>query len=147
MTIDKSINASYWQCYYIVMSREICLIICSWNFFEVLSLSNNVVNRCVAIGSLGYDVNKSRCIRDLVEYTGHIFRNVTYLGYELYSEMLELRVTPVLMKSTIFQYIMPCCPLKVIRRFGGIYHFHIQGRIKRGRYQSEIRKIHGTHFC
>jgi hypothetical protein len=41
------------------------------------------------------------------------------------------------MKSTIFCDIMPCSPLKVIRRFKGTHHFHLQGWISQAIYQSE----------
>jgi hypothetical protein len=48
----------------------------------------------------------------------------------------------VVMKSTIFWDIMPCSPLKVNRRFGGIYHLHLQDqRISRARNQHESRAV------
>jgi hypothetical protein len=37
-------------------------------------------------------------------------------------------LTAVVMKSTIFWDITPCGPLKGIRRFGGTYRLHLQGR-------------------
>jgi hypothetical protein len=37
------------------------------------------------------------------------------------------------MKSTILWDITPCNPLKVNKRFGGIYHLQLQGRISRAR--------------
>jgi hypothetical protein len=62
------------------------------------------------------------------------FLNLTQLYAE--SEVLEALV----MKGTIFWDITPCDPLKVNRRFGGAYHFHIQGEISRARYQRESRR-------
>jgi hypothetical protein len=35
-------------------------------------------------------------------------------------------LTAVVMKSAIFWDIMPCNPLKVNRRFGGTYRFHLR---------------------
>jgi hypothetical protein len=37
-------------------------------------------------------------------------------------------LSAVVMKRTIFWDIAPCSPLKVNRRFGGTYPFHLQGR-------------------
>jgi hypothetical protein len=37
--------------------------------------------------------------------------------------------TAVIMKSTVFWDITPCIPLQAEGRFGGMYHFHLQGRI------------------
>jgi hypothetical protein len=37
-------------------------------------------------------------------------------------------VTAVAMKSYVFCDIAPCSPLKVNRRFGGTFRFHLQGR-------------------
>jgi hypothetical protein len=34
----------------------------------------------------------------------------------------------IILKGTIFWDIMPCCPLKVNRLFGGTYRLHLQGR-------------------
>jgi hypothetical protein len=46
----------------------------------------------------------------------------------------------VVMKSTIFWDITPCSLLKVNRRFGATYRFHLQGRrISRARNQRESR--------
>jgi hypothetical protein len=43
-------------------------------------------------------------------------------------------------KSTIFLDITPCSPLKVYRRFGGTYRFHLQGwKISRTRNERESR--------
>jgi hypothetical protein len=39
-------------------------------------------------------------------------------------------LTAVLMKNTVFWDIMPCSPLKINGRFGGIYHLHLQGSNK-----------------
>jgi hypothetical protein len=48
-------------------------------------------------------------------------------------------LTAVVMKSTIFWDITPCSPLKVNRRFGGMYRLHLQGRrISRGRNQHAL---------
>jgi hypothetical protein len=46
-------------------------------------------------------------------------------------------LTAVVMKSTIFWDITPCSPLKINRRFGGIYCLHFHGRISRERYHRE----------
>jgi hypothetical protein len=46
---------------------------------------------------------------------------IFYVGFEVLAE--------VVIKSTIFWDITPCSPLKVNRRFGEIYHLHLQGRI------------------
>jgi hypothetical protein len=43
-----------------------------------------------------------------------------YAGFEV--------PTAVVLKSTVFRYITPCSPLRVIRRFGGTYRLHLQGR-------------------
>jgi hypothetical protein len=49
-------------------------------------------------------------------------------------------LTAVVMKSSIFWDIMPCSPLEISRRFGGIYRLHLQGRIiNRARNQRESR--------
>jgi hypothetical protein len=46
----------------------------------------------------------------------------------------------ILSKSTLCWDITPCSPLKVNRRFGGIYRLHLQGRsISRLRNQRETR--------
>jgi hypothetical protein len=34
-------------------------------------------------------------------------------------------LTPLVMKSTVFWDITPCCPLKVNQHFGGKYHLHL----------------------
>jgi hypothetical protein len=47
-----------------------------------------------------------------------------YLGLDVGLEVL----IPVVMKSYPFWDITPCSPLKVNRRFGGIYRLHFQGR-------------------
>jgi hypothetical protein len=55
-----------------------------------------------------------------------------FVGFEV--------LTGVFMKSTIFLDVTPCCPLKVNRRLGGTYRFHLQGlRISRARNQRESR--------
>jgi hypothetical protein len=48
-----------------------------------------------------------------------------YVGFEVF--------TVVVTKSIIFWDITPCSPLSFNRRFGGIYHLHLQGRINRFR--------------
>jgi hypothetical protein len=46
----------------------------------------------------------------------------------------------MVMKSTIFWNIKPCSPLKLNRRFGGIYRLRLQGRrISRARNQRRSR--------
>jgi hypothetical protein len=58
-----------------------------------------------------------------------IFQNKT-LGFEV--------VTPVVMKSSTFWYIMPHSPQKVKRNFGGPFRLHLQGRkISQARNQCE----------
>jgi hypothetical protein len=48
--------------------------------------------------------------------------------------------TAVIMRSTVFWEIAQCSQLKINRRFGGTYPFHIQGRkISRARNQRESR--------
>jgi hypothetical protein len=37
-------------------------------------------------------------------------------------------LTEVVMKCAVFRGISPCSPLKVYRRFGGIYHLYLEGR-------------------
>jgi hypothetical protein len=50
------------------------------------------------------------------------------------------------LQSTSFWNITPCSPLRVNRRFGGVYHHHLQGRrISRARNQSESRRQAGLH--
>jgi hypothetical protein len=49
------------------------------------------------------------------------------------------------MKSAIFCDITLCIPLKVNRRFGGTYRFHLQSRISRAKYQRES-KCHAGIF-
>jgi hypothetical protein len=48
-------------------------------------------------------------------------------SYSMYIVGFEV-LTAVVMKSTICWDITSCSPLKVNRRFGGIYRFHLQGR-------------------
>jgi hypothetical protein len=49
-------------------------------------------------------------------------------------------LTAVVMKCTVFWDTTPCSPLKINRRFGGIYHLHLQGRkISRARNRRESR--------
>jgi hypothetical protein len=55
-------------------------------------------------------------------------------------------ITAVVTESTIFWDTTPCSPLKVIRRFGGTYRLHLQGRISRARNQRESRALLGTCF-
>jgi hypothetical protein len=45
---------------------------------------------------------------------------IRYVGFEV--------LTAVFMKSIIFWDITPCSLLKVIIRFGGTYHLHLQAR-------------------
>jgi hypothetical protein len=60
----------------------------------------------------------------------------TYVGFEV--------LTAVVMKSTVFWDITPCNRLRVIRRFGGTYRLHHQGRrISRAENQREIRGASG----
>jgi hypothetical protein len=44
----------------------------------------------------------------------------TLVGFEV--------LTLVVMKSSVFWNITPYSPLKVSRRFGGTYRFHLQGQ-------------------
>jgi hypothetical protein len=46
-------------------------------------------------------------------------RSITAVGFEVF--------TAVVMKIVIFWDIAPCSPY-MNRRFGGTYHFHLQGR-------------------
>jgi hypothetical protein len=49
-----------------------------------------------------------------------INNNLQYVGFP--------DVVTVVMKSYIFWDMTPCTPVKVNRRFGGIYHLHLEGR-------------------
>jgi hypothetical protein len=71
-------------------------------------------------------------------------------GYAVYSYLCTNRLLQVLhilfhilfivVKSTIFWDITPCNPLRVNRRFGGIYRLYLQGRkVSRARAQRESR--------
>jgi hypothetical protein len=51
-------------------------------------------------------------------------------------------LTAVVMKGSIFWYIIPCGPLKVNRCFGGKYRLHLQSR----RIRQE-RSQHGSGLC
>jgi hypothetical protein len=74
------------------------------------------------------------------EWDGVLRRTKAYL---LLAHQFSIRrfwvLTAVIMKSTIFWDITLCSPLKVNRRFGGIYRLHLQGRISRARNQRENR--------
>jgi hypothetical protein len=43
-----------------------------------------------------------------------------FVGFEVFTAMV--------MKSIIFWDMTPCNPLSCTRRFGGMYHLHLQGR-------------------
>jgi hypothetical protein len=62
-----------------------------------------------------------------------VFRDKeNYAGFEV--------LTPMVVKSYFFWDITPCSPLKVNRRFGGIYRLYLQERrISRGRNERESR--------
>jgi hypothetical protein len=47
-------------------------------------------------------------------------KRIPHVGFEV--------LTAVFMKSSIYWDITPCTPLKVNRRFGGIYRIHLQDR-------------------
>jgi hypothetical protein len=47
-------------------------------------------------------------------------------------------LTAVVMKSFIFWDVTPCSLLKVDRRFGGTFRFHLQGRIREHYVRFEV---------
>jgi hypothetical protein len=49
------------------------------------------------------------------------------------------------MKSSIFCDITSYSPLKVNKRFGGIFHLHLQGRII-GQARSQHKSLFATYF-
>jgi hypothetical protein len=64
-------------------------------------------------------------------------RNFRLVGFEV--------LTAAVMKRPVFWDITQCSPLKVNRRFGGIYRLHLQGRRmsrarnrRKSRWQAEL---------
>jgi hypothetical protein len=51
------------------------------------------------------------------------------------------------MKSTIFWDIMPCNPLKAIRRFVRTYHLGLQGRISEIAAPKEVASLKIEAIC
>jgi hypothetical protein len=57
----------------------------------------------------------------ILNVTGRVFETKTScVGFEVF--------TAVVMKSTIFWDVTPCCLLSCNRRFGGTYRLHLQGQ-------------------
>jgi hypothetical protein len=62
--------------------------------------------------------------------TRNSYRSVLFLSKHFHCLGYEV-LTAVVMKSTIFWEVTWCSLLEIIRRFGGTYRLHLQGRVRR----------------